>query len=74
MSPSTGSPSKVEGVAQVAQTTVDALKSTPILLAVLLFNLMFMVTLGYVTLHNSSRWDNDVQRWAEIAKACIKSP
>jgi len=72
MSPSTESPTKASGITGVAQTTVDALRTTPVLLSILLFNLGFMATLGWVTLHNTTRWDAETARWAELAKSCVK--
>ena len=43
-------PGMVEEGAKVATSTIDALKSTPVILFVLLFNVMFMGLITWVTL------------------------
>ena len=62
----------VEEASKVAQSVTDALKSTPVVLALVVFNVIFMLMMGYISLTSSKRWDNEVERWAQIVRACIK--
>lgn len=45
-----------EEAGQTARTVVQALQTTPALLALVIFNVMFMATVAYITYLNSSRW------------------
>jgi hypothetical protein len=60
--------SEQAGKATVA--AVDALKSTPVVLALVLFNLLFMGAMVYVSVNASERWDHEIERWAELVKQC----
>jgi len=42
--------------AKVAVTTVEALKSTPAILALVIFNLLFMGAVVYIQYTNGERW------------------
>jgi hypothetical protein len=63
-------PGPVEEVGKAAGATIEALKSTPVILALLIFNALFMVLLGYVTLKNSERWEREIDRWEKLVHAC----
>ncbi|HEY1249061.1 MAG TPA: hypothetical protein VGE97_08750 [Nitrososphaera sp.] len=64
-----------EEVGKVASGTVDALKQTPIVLALVIFNVLFMILSGYVSLRISERWNLEIDRWEKLVHACqgIKS-
>jgi len=55
-------PGVSEDVSKVAVGTVDALKSTPVILGVLLFNLGLMLFVGYLEHTNGDRWERTVER------------
>jgi copper chaperone CopZ len=63
-------PGVTEEVSKVASSTVDALKQTPIVLALVIFNVMFMSLSVYVSLQSSARWDREIERWAGLVKSC----
>jgi len=46
-----------EQIGKVATATVDALKGTPALLALVIFNLLFFATVVYVQHINGERWE-----------------
>lgn len=45
----------------LASQTVDVLKSTPVILAVLLLNVLFVGTLVYLAISAGSRWERIMQ-------------
>lgn len=63
-------PGVSEEVGKVATSTVDALKSTPIVLALVIFNVIFMLLSGYVALKISDRWNSEIDRWEKLVHAC----
>ena len=52
----------VEEIGKVAVTTVEALRSTPMILFVLVFNLAMMLFIGYLEFVNGERWERTVER------------
>jgi len=65
------SPGPVEEASKVAQSVTDALKSTPVVLALVVFNVIFMGMMTYVSISNAHRWDGEVERWAQIVRTCL---
>lgn len=63
-----------EEVGKIAASAIDALRSTPAVLALLVFNLIFMVILGYVSIKSSERWDKEIDRWEKLVHACQNIP
>jgi predicted PurR-regulated permease PerM len=59
-----------EQAGKAAQSTIDALKSTPVVLALVVFNVLFMFLMTYAGLRSSERWDKEVQRWADLVAHC----
>lgn len=51
-----------EEAGKATQSVVDALKSTPLILGVLIFNLALMVFVGYFEYVNGERWERTVER------------
>jgi hypothetical protein len=45
-----------EEAAKVATTTIEALKQTPAILALVIFNLLFMGSVVYIQHSNGERW------------------
>jgi hypothetical protein len=62
-----------EQVGKAATATVDALKSTPVVLALVLFNVLFMAAMVYVSVKTGERWEGEIERWAQFAKSCQDS-
>jgi hypothetical protein len=57
-----------EEVGKAAQSTIDALKSTPIILFILIFNIAWMAMVAWGTHEDGGRWERTV----EIAvKQCV---
>ena len=44
-------------VGETARTVVEALKTTPATLALVIFNLLFMGVVTYISYINSERWE-----------------
>lgn len=63
-------PGPAEEISKVTTATVDALKSTPIVLALVIFNVLFMFLSGYIALKVSERWDAEIDRWEKLVHAC----
>lgn len=66
-------PGPVEEAGKVATSTIDALKATPIVLALVIFNVIFMILTGYISVKSGERWDRSVERWQEIAEQALKA-
>ena len=43
---------------ETARTVVEALKTTPAILALVIFNLVFMGIVAYIQHTNGARWEN----------------
>ena len=56
-------------VGETARTAVEALKTTPATLALVIFNLLFMGVVTYVQYSNGERWQSIVEL---IIKQCEK--
>jgi hypothetical protein len=63
-----------EEAGKAATATISALSSTPVVLALVVFNVLYMGLSTYAAIKVSERWDREVQRWAEFAKACQVRP
>lgn len=46
-----------EEAAQTARSVVDAMKSTPVILAVVIFNVLFMLLIAWLSYHNGQRFE-----------------
>lgn len=62
-----------EEISKVANTAVEALKQTPMVLALVIFNIMFMVMVGYVSLKSGARWDAETERLHELVTKVMAS-
>jgi hypothetical protein len=62
--------SVTEQAGKAAQSTIDALKSTPVVLALVIFNVLFMGLMAYVSIKSGEKWDREVQRWADLVAHC----
>jgi hypothetical protein len=58
----------VEEAGLTARSMTDALKSTPVILAILIFNLAFMVMIGWSSHETGDRWERTVQN---AIKYCV---
>lgn len=64
-------PGPVEEAGQATRSAIDALKSTPVALAVLIFNIAWMVVIGWTTHESGARWERTIER---TIKYCIPAP
>jgi hypothetical protein len=55
-------PGVSEEAGKVAATTVEALKQTPLVLALVIFNVLFMFLSVYAAIKMGARWDAEVER------------
>jgi hypothetical protein len=55
-------PGVTEEASKVAQSGIEALKSTPVILGVLIFNIALMLFVGYLEHTNGERWERTVER------------
>jgi len=62
-------PGPVEEVGETARTVVTALKSTPAILAVVIFNIMFMGAVIYIQHTNGARWKELLETTLQV---CVK--
>lgn len=60
-----------EEVGKVATTTVEALKQTPMVLALVIFNILFMAMVGYLFLKSSARWDAEAARMHTLVASTL---
>jgi hypothetical protein len=67
------SPGVSEEVAKVATTTVEALKQTPATLALVIFNLLFMAAVVYVSVKNSNESNAEMMRMHELVAKVLAS-
>lgn len=67
-------PGVSEEVGKVATSTVAALASTPAVLALVVFNVMFMLMSIYVVMKSSERWNAEIDRWERLVHACQDIP
>jgi len=54
---------------ETARTLVEALKSTPAILALVLFNILFMASVVYIQHENGKRWQAVFEA---VVKQCSK--
>lgn len=52
---------------ETAKSTIEALKASPMVLALLVFNIVFIAMLAYLTASERSEWSRIVEL---LAKAC----
>jgi hypothetical protein len=67
------SPGITEEVSKVAATTVEALKQTPMTLALVIFNVLFMSMMLYLSLKSGARWDAETERLHELVAKVMAS-
>jgi len=54
-------PGAIEEAGSTVRSAVDALKSTPVVLGVLIFNLAFVAFIAYFEHANGQRWERTVE-------------
>jgi hypothetical protein len=65
-------PGVTEEAGKTAQTVVEALKTTPALLALVIFNLIFLFMMGYLSVKSGDRLEREIARWQEMATSAVK--
>jgi hypothetical protein len=63
-------PGVSEEASKAVVSTVEALKSTPVVLALVIFNLLFMAGVVYISIKTGERWDKEISRWETLVHAC----
>lgn len=66
-------PGPAEEIGSTARSLITSLGSTPMVLAVLVFNVLFILMTGYVVVKASERWDKEIDRWESLVKDCHKA-
>ena len=59
-----------EEIGKAATATIEALRSTPVILALVIFNVLFMGLSTYAMIKVNERWDHEIERWVELVKSC----
>jgi hypothetical protein len=62
-----------EEISKATTATIDALRSTPVVLALVIFNILFMFLMTYAAIKTSERWDHEIQRWVDLVQSCQSS-
>lgn len=62
-------PGVVEETAATTRTVIEALKSTPAILAIVLFNLAFIASIVYIQHTNGQRWERLMMQTLESCGA-----
>lgn len=63
----------VEEAGTTARTVVEAMKSTPAMLCLIIFNLIFLGAVVYLVVNQGNRLEREISRWHEIADSAIKA-
>ena len=61
-------PGAVEEVGQSTRSAIGALSSTPVVLAILIFNIVWMGIIAYTSHENGDRWERTIER---TIKSCV---
>jgi hypothetical protein len=62
-----------EEASKVAATTVEALKQTPLVLALVIFNVLFIFLSVYASIKMGARWDAELERMHELVAKVMAS-
>lgn len=65
-------PGVTEEAGLTARTIVESLKSAPGTLALVIFNILFIAAVAYLSIHTGNRFDRETQRWQEIATNAVR--
>ena len=66
-------PSLSDNAAQVASTTISALKETPAMLTLVIFNLLFIGVLAFFAVRNNAAWSEETERLHSLVAKCMGS-
>ena len=55
-------PGPIEEVGSTTRSAIGALSSTPVVLAILLFNIAWMAIVGWTSHENGERWERTLER------------
>ena len=61
------SPGIGEEAGQTARSAIDAMKSAPMMLGLLIFNVVWLVVIAYVVFKNAERWQETINT---VLKMC----
>jgi hypothetical protein len=61
----------VDAATDVAKSVTSALQAAPVVLALVIFNLLFIGAIVYLSIHSDNQWAAETERWATIAQSCL---
>lgn len=65
-------PGVTEEASKAVQSVTEALKSTPVVLALVIFNVIFMALTAWTNLKQSETYDHGAQRWKDLVEIAMK--
>jgi hypothetical protein len=63
-----------EEAGKTAMSAIDALKSTPVILAILIFNIAWMAMVGWGSHEDGARWERTVEMTVKYCQPVSRSP
>jgi hypothetical protein len=61
-----------EEIGKAANSTIEALKSTPVVLALVIFNVLYMAGSFWAQTKQWETYDRGAQRWKDMVESVIK--
>jgi hypothetical protein len=65
-------PGPIDAASSAAQSTIEALKSTPVVLALVIFNVLYMAGSFYAQIKQSETYDKAGDRWKSLVESSLK--
>ena len=66
-------PGAIETTGQVAGSAIDALKQTPVVLALVIFNVLYMAGTFWTQTKQSDTYDRAAERWKSIYETALRA-
>jgi hypothetical protein len=66
-------PGAIETTGQVAGSAIDALKSTPVVLALVIFNVLYMGGSFYAQIKQNEAYDRGAERWKSVYETALRA-
>ena len=66
-------PGAIETTGQVAGSAIEALKSTPVVLALVIFNVIYMLGSFYSQIKMSETYDRGAERWKSVYETALRA-
>ena len=65
-------PGVTEEIGKAAESTIDALKSTPVVLALVIFNVLYMAGSFWSQNQMSETYDRGAERWKSLTETAMR--